>query len=225
MIFAVSQWIPIYIDRQLILYAPFYYIIIAIGVISIKKSLVIKTAVLLFVFVLTALSLRNYFSDFMPASYSHHIGTYTKKPFKPAVNYVKERYREGDAIVHSNPSTTVTFEYYWNINTPQYPSSSCYFFIPSESDDYWQSVVRDAAIVKNASKRHIQFLGKVLNLRQDIRQGKFRRIWLISSTWERNGNLDKNSLAVKEFLQERYIAADHKEFDGIFITLYVSKVN
>jgi len=227
-IFVISQWIPIYIDRQLILYSPFYYIMIAIGIAGIRRRAVIKIATLSFIFILSALSLRNYFSDFMPASYPHHIGTYTKKPFKPAVNYVKGHYKEGDVIVHSNPSTTVTFEYYWNIDALDnnyYPASSCYFFIPSKRDDYWQRVVKDAAVVKNSSKRNARFVSRILNLRQDIRQGKFKRIWFVSSTWERSGGLDENSLAVKEFLEKRYIAADHKEFDGIFTTLYVSGIN
>lgn len=228
MIFTISQWISIYIDRQLILCTPFYYIIIAIGIAGIKKRPVIKTMALLFIFVLSVFSLHNYFSDFMPSSYLHHIGICTKKPFKPAVNYVKENYREGDVIVHSNPSTTVTFEYYWDIDTldnRHYPSSVCYFFVPSGSDNYWQGVVRDASVIKNASKKYTQEISRIFNLRQNIRQGKFRRIWLISSTWERNGNLDENSLAVKKLLERRYVAADHKEFDGIFATLYVSRIN
>jgi mannosyltransferase len=220
-IFAISQWIPLYLDRQLILYAPFYYIIIAIGITSIKKQPAVKTAVLLFIFVLSISALCNYFSDFMPSPYVHHMGTYIKKPFKPAVNYVKENYQKKDAIVHSNPSTEPPFEYYWNFGKSgqnDYPYPNSYIFMLSERDKYWRHVTKSH--VGNNSREIRSF-----DLTQDIRKSSFGRIWLIACTWERNQDIDENSLAVKELLEKYYIPVNHQEFDGIFVTLYTPRIH
>jgi mannosyltransferase len=227
-IFLISKWIPVYIDRQLILYAPFYYMVIAIGIASIRGKFIIKAMIIALIFSLSATALYNYFSDFMPSPLLHHIGTHIKKPFKPAVNYVKERYRQGDVIVHSNPSTAVPFEYYWNIGSDNYPwPPSCYFFIPSAQDNYFPGLVRDitkeALVVRKGSKKHIQEINRLFKLRQDIRESKFGRIWLISSVWERDGSVDENNLAVERFLESSYIAVERQEFDGIFVILYTLK--
>ncbi|HPT39195.1 MAG TPA: glycosyltransferase family 39 protein [Candidatus Omnitrophota bacterium] len=218
-IFVISQWVPIYIDRQIILCLPFYYIIVALGINSIKKHPAFKMMILFCIFALSALALLNYFSDSMPAPYAHHIGTYTKKPFAPAVSYVKEHYRPGDAIIHSNPVTTVSFEYYWNNpgQTDRYPFAVSYFLILSKGDGYWQEAVR------NPLKNSPQEADKISNFKQNIRRNKFKRIWLISSSWDRGRKPDENSKAMKELIGKYYVAADQQEFEGIFITLYNSK--
>ena len=112
LIFIISQQIPIYLDRQLILFSPFYYIIIAAGIADIKSN-VARWAVICLILVFVVPSIGNYFSNYMPAeSYIYHQGAYTKKPFQPAINYIEDNWQKGDAIVYSHVSVKPSFIYY-----------------------------------------------------------------------------------------------------------------
>jgi len=221
-IFAVSQWIPIYIDRQLMLYSPFYYFVIATGIAALKQYPVAKTTVFLIVFGLSALSLVNYYSDFMPAPLAHRVGNYIKKPFKPAVSYLKKNYREKDIIIHSHPFTTVTFEYYWKADASgnsHYPDASSYFLIISEKNKYWTKETR------NHFKRNPPKAERIFKFIKDIQYGRLGRVWLISCGLERKGEIDENTLEVEELLRKNYVIVEGKEFDGIFVTLYLPRIN
>jgi 4-amino-4-deoxy-L-arabinose transferase-like glycosyltransferase len=204
MVFAVSHWIPVYIDRHLILYSAFYYIAVAVAVDKISKSLFVRAAVLICLSALMVYPLFNYFSGYMPSGYEHHVGTYAKKPFKPLVNYIKRYYREGDVIVHTNPSTMGSFLYYCRPKI-----KNLYFFIPSYEDPYWKKLRLEQGALTSA-----------FDLTRNAGLEGYRRIWLVSSSWSRDGALDDNSKAVMKFLSERYPQADFMEFDGIIVVLY-----
>jgi len=77
--YLISQKIPIYLDRQLMLFSPFYYIIIAAGLARLKLP-IIKTAAYLFIIVPILFCLYNYFSYRMPLPQYHHIGVHVKNP-------------------------------------------------------------------------------------------------------------------------------------------------
>ncbi len=58
---------------------------------------------------------------------------------------------------------------------------------------------------------------------RNIKEYNFKRIWLISSSWAREGNLDAHTEAVRDWMQANYLLLDSIEFEGIFIDLYVRK--
>lgn len=112
MTFIISQRIPIYLDRQLILFSPFYYLAIASGISSIRSNLIRRSAICL-IFAFIAPSIFSYFSNYMPEQpYIYHQGAYVKKPFQPAINYIEDNWQEGDTLVYSHPSVKPTFSYY-----------------------------------------------------------------------------------------------------------------
>ena len=112
LIFIISQQIPIYLDRQLILFSPFYYIIIAAGIAGIRSN-VARWAVICLILVFVAPSIGNYFSNYMPVEpYMYHQGAYIKKPFQPAINYIEDNWQKGDTIVYSHVSVKPSFIYY-----------------------------------------------------------------------------------------------------------------
>lgn len=216
-VFVVSKVIPIYIDRHLILYLPFYAVVIASGIALGVRKRRVKIMLVLLLVILTLPALGNYFSGLMPAAADRYTGTYIKKPFGPAVNYVKMNYQKDDAIIHTNHATTVTFEYYWSRDSlaPTYPFAASHFFMLAENDKYWQGVVQERFAHCPAE------INKELEIERNIRSRKFKRIWLISSTWNRAQGEDENSTEVKKILAKNYKAIIFKEFDGIFVTLWV----
>jgi hypothetical protein len=58
---------------------------------------------------------------------------------------------------------------------------------------------------------------------KEAKKLKFKRIWLISSSWDRDGTLDENSEAVREWMQGHYKRVFEKWMDGILIGLYEGK--
>jgi len=112
--FIVSQKIPIYITRHMMLFSPFYYLIVAAGIINIKTK-VAKVAIIIFITSLTAPSLINYFSGYMPIKNSaYHQGVYLKKSFKPAISYIEENWKNGDLLIYGHISAKPSFKYYQN---------------------------------------------------------------------------------------------------------------
>lgn len=174
-IFIVSQFIPIYLDRQLILFSPFYYLAIGKGISAVKPA---RTRVLIICLVLVLIipSLYNYFSGYMPVEPCiYHQGAYVKKPFRPAVNYIEDNWKEGDTLIYSHVSVKPSFIYYQ----------------------------------------------KYGNLKQNDREiHDHKRIWLVSSSWPRDGCLSRKVLLLRERLNRLYKKTDSAEFDGIFIELY-----
>ncbi|MBU4148834.1 MAG: glycosyltransferase family 39 protein [Candidatus Omnitrophica bacterium] len=173
--FLLSRVIPIYLDRQLMIFSPFYYLIVAQGISTTKTKKIQYFAVGLII-ILAAFSLNNYFSNYLPIkNILHHQGVHIKKPFLPAVDYIKNNWQENDIIVHGHTSTRPSFWYYL--------------------------------------ERY--------DLKQDTKNSPdYQRIWLVSSSWPRDGKLENHTSLLKSRLDSFYEKVKSKEFDGIFVDLY-----
>ncbi len=201
--FLVSQLVSIYISRQMALFLPGYLLLIGSGIHSIKKQIlkmVLVSGLLCFVW----LSLTNYYQDKMPAPARYHLGTYIKRPVRPATKFIQDNYREGDIIAFTNPQFTALFWYYLGEDY-----SYRYFIIPDAQDEYWRR-----NILTYGREGYIIDLTRVKIL-------PYKRIWLISGNWARDGNLDENSLAVKSYLESEYSKMLDYEIEGIRISLYI----
>lgn len=212
--YVISRWLPVYIDRHLMLFSPFYYIVIAAGIESIKPNgvkIVIFSALSFIIF----LSLNNYYCDTLTSPIEYHLGSYTKKTFKPLVHYLKGMADKNKdiSIVYATPSVRNSVYYYWKEdNNPEY----FYFFIPETMDDYWRGVVTRASV--KWPKSYID-LSRPICI--DIENKK--DILLITGSWAREGLWDMNSAAVKDWMDKRFYKVSDVEFDGIWVTCYKRK--
>ena len=57
-----------------------------------------------------------------------------------------------------------------------------------------------------------------------IKNYGYKRIWLVYSSWKRDGILEPYEKTVREWMQGHYLILDKKEFDGIFVDLYTNKI-
>lgn len=217
--FLISQVIPIYLNRRLMLFSPFYYLIIAAGLVKIKAGIVRKVAYCC-IFLMAIICLYNYFSYRMPLPARYHQGVYPKKPIKPAADYISKEFLNGDIIGYSGPTGTYLFYYMWDRIIKE-KISVFSFVIKSRLELYWR-------------KRNGIYFARDLITKRLIRLEEeesckylegynFKRLWLISSSWARDGILDYHTLGVREWMQNHYSVLDRKEFDGIFIDLYGKK--
>ncbi len=213
--FIFSQWIPVYLDRQNIAVSPFYYIIISCGLKKIGRNHIAKVSFLSFFIILCALSLYNYYKDFMPLGYTndHPVGVCPKKDFKGIANYIRNNLREGDVIAHTSLSGTTPVWYY--LRDCHSVDEYYFVFYPAE-DKYWQRELyrREKEAEQKCERPWI------INLEHGITKYNFKRIWLISSPWLEPGLLEQNSLAVKKFVERHYVRLEGREFDGVVVGLY-----
>jgi len=214
--YLISQKTSIYLDRQLMLFSPFYYIIIASGLAKIEAR-IIKIAVYLSVTLPILFCLNNYFSYRMPLPEYHHVGAHVKKPVKPAADYITNRFKEGDIMGYSDPSSINLFYYLWE-EIPEERLDISAFIIKSKLGLYWSSC-NGRYFLKSTKLRHVVLLDQEESCKR-FQERSFKRLWLISSSWSRDGVLDMHSQAVREWLRAHYLTLDSREFDGIFVDLY-----
>lgn len=205
--FVISHWIPIYIDRQLILFSPFYYIIVAAGLNSIKRT-ALKIMFLISIMLLSSFSLYNYYLDYIPAPYIHHIGVCIKKPVRPAVRYIRDNLKKGDIIAYSNSIVASPF-----INYLDDDSVEQYYFISSQIyNPYWGRTIREW--MSRRKKPYMIDLTRSKDL-------TFKRIWLVTSLYRVDEKkIDYDTIAVINWLEEHYTRIRFKNLDGISVLLY-----
>lgn len=68
------------------------------------------------------------------------------------------------------------------------------------------------------------FIPMIIPTEQDIKEYQkrysFKRMWLISSSWDRGKTLDSESQAVGDWMDTHYSKLYSQEFDGIWVDLY-----
>ncbi len=207
LIFILGHKINIFLPRVLIIFSIPYYLVMSYGL---KRLWDKKIFIVVSIFFLLFLNpLFNYYQRKMPAPFEYHIGVYIKKPIKPIIRYLEENWQEGDVIIHTNPQTHQLFDFYGGENI----ETHSYYFLSKAQDRYWKDKLLN---YRGPNWRRIIPLGQVKKL-------DFERIWLVSSSWARDGSLDDNSKFVRVWFQKHYKKINGKWSNGILIELYQRK--
>ena len=145
-----------------------------------------------------------------------------KKDFKQVTDYLRNNLRKDDIIAHTHQSSGIPIWYYFHCHDPV---DSYYFVLYPKADKYWQKEVllwEKEVPLWEKGQRDGKIRSSVIDLTQDqdIKKYNFKRIWLISSSWFRTGELEPNSLAIKELMEKNYRKSESREFDGLLVELY-----
>ncbi|OGL41229.1 MAG: hypothetical protein A2043_02815 [Candidatus Schekmanbacteria bacterium GWA2_38_9] len=193
-LFLVSQYAPVYLDRYISFLIPLFCLIISIGISRFKTSLIVFLLVIISFF-----SYFGYINLYEKIPYLHQApGEHERIPIKPVVNFIEENFQPGDIIGHSCRSTLLSFEYYSGKrqrflavrNFENYPQSSA-----------WTHSSLVPELVPNAIK-------------------DAKRIWLILSWWDPLSNLDPISQELKGCMDKNYRQVSYKKFKEIDLYLY-----
>ncbi|MFH1245946.1 MAG: glycosyltransferase family 39 protein [Candidatus Omnitrophota bacterium] len=197
-VFAFSKlFFSVYLDRGLIIFSPYFYLILSWGVTALRG--VKRTGALFGLIGILLISNFRYSQDLMYPPEIHHRGTYTKKPVKPAAGFIENHIEPGDIIAFTNESILSPFEYYSGM-FPCY-----YFFDPGIPDTSWQRPVDEDA--------HTIPLAKIPGL-------KFKKLWVLASDWGRTGKLCGNSQSVLKWCAENLKLELSCEVDGLWMGRY-----
>ena len=217
--FIISQFSPIYQAKDLIAASSAYYLLLAVGVSSIKKRFVRDFMLISMAFLL------------IPSLYNHYInntfqapGIYPKKGLREAALYVKSNFRTGDLIGHSEFLTFIPFGYYFKAEQYliNFYGNNTYFFTfllsTKERFPVWY---------------HKQFEDtRLIDIEEFVTKGE--RIWLILPYWQlilpnryfmtkdlKFTNWPKCiSLSIKGWMDIQYKVVDHKSFSDVEVFLY-----
>lgn len=191
----------VYLDRGLIIFSPYYYLILSVGAVSLNRYL--RFFLIGIYLPLILICGYNYFRDWMVMPLEHHTGTYIKKPIKPIVEFLTDAVDPNeDILAFTNPSVMPAIKFYTKKRLPIF----YYFFDPRFPDTSWQR-----PIIEN--KYNVQ-LYKISKL-------EFKRLWVIACDWARSGELDKNSQAVKDWLDKSFTLEFTRKFQGLWIYGYI----
>jgi len=209
--------VAVYFDRGLIFTAPYYYLILALGLHALSKKIV-KSFFAAFAFLLLVVSIYGFFNNFMPTEHLHHVGAYIKKPIKPVVEFIKRNSGPNDIVAFTNQSIALPFIWYSE-------GKDAYFLGP---------MIKRNIVVKPYGKYRFFFVPESKTASYNRKMAgsdfyiplhkvdkiKFEKLWVLSCNWQRDGNLDGNSLRVIKFLGENFHMDLRKEFDGLWLYRY-----
>ncbi len=231
-IYAFSKFfISIYIDRRLLVFAPFYYLFIAYGVESLKNA-VIKRALVIVVIILITMSLVNFYRGFM-LSYrdgrDFYVGVHKKKNYRHLFNEVKKEAQKGDIMVVADwQSFIVELPYLTRfMQNDAFFIPKHLFLYPAALNDYEKRSFRIDNFIKQLDDDqgdylyHTRFFHswpKNMSAVKGINE--YKRIWFFLFPWE-TGRFTRNSLMVKEYLSSNYKRTIAIEEDGVYLELYI----
>ncbi|MBL7196807.1 MAG: glycosyltransferase family 39 protein [Candidatus Omnitrophica bacterium] len=210
----------VYLDRALIAFSPYYYLILGLGISAFRKK-ILRFFVITSILSILTVGIYGFVEDWMPLPPSHHMGTCLKKPVKPAVEFIKSNSGPNDIIAFTRESIMPQFLFYsqgtdafifskYKGDKDKRPCIGRYRFLfaPEVFGPDWQRP-------RHKSKFSIPFY--------EVNELEFERLWVLACDWERSGNLSENSLAVKEWLDKNLDLEMTKEFDGLWIYKYRKK--
>jgi len=100
------------------------------------------------------------------------------------------------------------------------------FVIKSKLDPYWKRFGERSGYGRYIGARlpsgHVVMLDEKKSFKSP-EEYNFKRLWLVSSSWARDGILELHAQAVRQWMRTQYSILDSKEFDGIFIDYILKK--
>lgn len=218
---------PIYFSRYLLIFSPFYYIVIAGGIGAIRRK-IIRRIVMVTVAVLILISAVNYHHGFMlsnPYGEDFYFGVHYKKDYKGLIESIDHNLRDSDTVIAADVQSLHIILSYFNYTLPVKVG---YFFYPLSLNRYERSQMqrfeKGESIRQEAGLCVLQYKDNKVSL-QKVQPEDYqaKRIWLVSSTWERKAPLPDNYFRVRKYLYNNYEQESLMENDGVYVELYVLK--
>ena len=188
----------VYLTRGLLLFSPYFYFLISFAVMeSGKRIRMVLAVVLISIFSCGA---YLYFCDYIYPSGEYRLGVHPKKPVRPVADFLDSNVKDGDLVAFANRSLMPGINFYSKRKFPQF-----YLFAP-------QVLSWDMRNPQVETPYRVP-INKISGI-------QFKRIWVICMNWERNGKLNKNSNAVKQWLDINLKPLLSRELDGLWIYCY-----
>lgn len=191
----------IYLDRGLIIFSPYYYLLLGAGLNYLKNKW-LKVIVSCVFLIVLLINLPNYYRNLMPVGVEHHCGVIPRKSYQPALRFIEDNFKAGDMIMHTNSSTQEVFKFY----SRDKEIEQMFLFAPEMIDSNW-------------SRLYVP--GPGIFRVEDLTVVNPKRIWVVSCNWQRGNELDENSQTVNFEMNKLYKLDSRLDFDGLWVYRYI----
>jgi len=226
---------PVYINRQLLIFSPFCYLFIAKGLDSIKdkRAQMIAVSCVLSLFITVLL---NYYRGFVSPTVRNtwfSFGVVPKTNYSNLIEHFDEEFKKGDLIAVADAPAYVLMLSHMNKNYKRYNylSSSMLRFLlfPRMCHVFEKRFLGIYDLIESMPEEE----SDKISVLSPLPNGKFKladtkleevvRIWLISTVWIKEGPLSPNTTYVKDFLDSNFKKIAQERQDGTFLELYEGK--
>ena len=237
LVYLVSKFgLHIYIDRQFIVITPFYYLFIAYGITSLR-NVKLKLLVCVALIVFMACLLGNYYSGFMLSSGGRrdfYPGVHERKQSRSLLDYLYSNFENGDLAAatdiqsYSLAGETVwkfgSHKSYWLLFYPATIHSVERYAFGGEFSGFLRQIKAEG----NESFLHAVHYSNSRRLvveKEPFADKAFKRIWLITSSWDKVGlsPVNYNHEKIKGLLSNDYKCVEFMKKDGVLLEIFEKK--
>ena len=238
-IYCVSKFfVPIYLNRQLFIFAPFYYLFIAKGIEGIQNKR-LRFIALCCAFGLMVPPLFNYYRGklFLHPSVPRAnilVGTVPKKNYRSLLEYINREFKQGDVFAVADVQAYNIFleqrNEYHGVPDSISEEKILFLFYPQQLPVFSQRYIgMNGRLMDNIPESEGQEVhsldisgydrSKIEKL--DFDKKPFKRLWLLTASWE----IDSSAIAlhageVKRYMMKNYETVLLKDEDGVYLDLY-----
>ncbi len=199
-----SIFLPMFMERYVIYSGIFYIILSAYGVASLR-SRVMRIGIISVFVVLNALAVSNTYQNKMPyqaRNPSKFFPATPRRPFRNICGFINESYREGDAVLHFLPQTSLPCRFYLKENIPSYPTTLHPDLIAYEG-------------FKDLGEKIGDYPVPLWEIFPD-----YERFWLIESYWGVAPDKTVPACEINQWLSSHCVLLDEKRLWDIDLRLY-----
>lgn len=229
---------PLYINRQLLIFSPYYFLLIAKGIegiVSKKDQIFVVICILL----LQASCLYNYYRNYMfdhPARALYFTGVVPKKNYWSQLDYVKEHFKPGDQIaVTDTQAYVMMFSYLLKHTDEDHPLSFeqfRFYMFPKLMQKFDNRFLKINALLRMIPQEQYDQMqvfvplpnGTMLHVDNPAVDQTFKRLWLLTASWHNEGLESKilglNSQNVRHHMDAQFKKILKESKDGVYIELY-----
>ncbi|MBZ0167318.1 MAG: glycosyltransferase family 39 protein, partial [Candidatus Omnitrophica bacterium] len=239
LVYVISHHLtPVYINRQLLIFSPFYYLLVAQGIDAVPSPKDRRIA-LICVLLLFGTCLFNYYRNYMfehPSRAEYFTGVVPKKNYREQLDYVAQNFQEGDLVaVTDTQAHVMLFSYLLHLQregTPLAFEQARYYLFPhllQRFDNRFLRLQDLLAYISADEQNQLQTFipapnGAMIYEDKELEEQAFRRIWLVSSAWNNSGEekrmLSINSLHVRSIFDKLFKKSEKRVKDGVYVELY-----
>ena len=232
------QLTPVYINRQMLIFSPYLFLLVAYGIDAFPERRDRRVALVAIVLLMVSV-LINYYRNYMFEHRSRALyftGVVPKKNYLEQLDYIYKHFKEGDVVgVTDTQSHVMLFSYVLD----RYRAGSVlglenvrYYFFPSmmlRFDNRFLRIQNLLAYIPEDGQNRLQTFipapsGAMIYQDIDVPDQDFQRVWLVSSGWNNKGEekklLNANSMHVRIIFNEIFKKVDQRMKDGVYVELY-----
>lgn len=233
-IFSIAV-MPVYLNRQLLIFSPFLYMFYAQGISNIEKKGA-RNLVLVCVLVLFATVSMNYYRGFItpiPSRENNFGLIFPKKQYMDVYRFFSNNLSEGDLVVASDGLSYATAVWHMIRFRSDYKVEPFekfrFYFLPRETtgfrERYFVNMEGSFKVedIEKASLLHefSPFSKTDRNVRSfDFDHRKYKRIWLLTANLGESDELYGNAFEVKKYIDDNFKQISSIRKDGYSFDLY-----